>query len=52
MDSIPFILILALIFALMFITEFFKVKKEVRKSTNVLKILNKEVMELKNTKNK
>jgi hypothetical protein len=50
MDSIPFILILIVLFSLMFVTEFFKIKKEVRKNTNLLRILKKELSEIKSIK--
>jgi len=35
MDAIPFISILVLVFALILMTELFKLKREVRKSTNL-----------------
>jgi hypothetical protein len=43
MDVVHYLLFLILIFAVTFISEFFKLKREVRKNSNLIKMLKKKI---------
>jgi len=50
MDALPLIAFLVFIFAMILMSELFKLKREIRKITNITNRLKKEVLEITNKK--